>query len=64
MPAFRFQAIDAAGKAQKGVLDADSARGARTNTNPPRLSVSLLYLEPRSCGLPLPSRFPTRIVPL
>ena len=31
MPAFRFEAIDAAGKAQKGVLDADSARGARTN---------------------------------
>jgi general secretion pathway protein F len=30
MPAFRFEAIDAAGKAQKGVLDADSARGART----------------------------------
>ena len=29
MPAFRFEAIDAAGKAQKGVLDADSARGAR-----------------------------------
>src|SRR6201995_3480293 len=31
MPAFRFEAIDAAGKAQKGVLDADSARGARTS---------------------------------
>ena len=31
MPAFRFEAIDAAGRAQKGVLDADSARGARTN---------------------------------
>src|SRR6202795_3179759 len=31
MPAFRFEAIDQAGKAQKGVLDADSARGARTN---------------------------------
>ncbi|HTH61839.1 MAG TPA: type II secretion system inner membrane protein GspF [Paraburkholderia sp.] len=30
MPAFRFEAIDAAGKAQKGVLDADSARSART----------------------------------
>ena len=30
MPAFRFEAIDAAGKAQKGVLDADSARNART----------------------------------
>src|ERR1700759_830883 len=30
MPAFRFEAIDAAGKAQKGVLDADSARGARS----------------------------------
>src|SRR5246127_1941915 len=30
MPAFRFEAIDAAGKAQKGVLDADTARGART----------------------------------
>ncbi len=29
MPAFRFEAIDAAGKAQKGVLDADSARAAR-----------------------------------
>src|SRR6202171_2787619 len=29
MPAFRFEAIDAAGKAQKGVLDEDSARGAR-----------------------------------
>ncbi|MGV2288431.1 type II secretion system inner membrane protein GspF [Trinickia sp. YCB016] len=29
MPAFRFEAIDAAGKAQKGVLDADTARGAR-----------------------------------
>src|ERR1700733_9012069 len=31
MPAFRFEAIDATGKAQKGVLDADSARGARTS---------------------------------
>ncbi len=30
MPAFRFEAIDPAGKAQKGVLDADSARSART----------------------------------
>jgi general secretion pathway protein F len=30
MPAFRFEAIDSAGKAQKGVLDADSARSART----------------------------------
>jgi len=29
MPAFRFEAIDPTGKAQKGVLDADSARGAR-----------------------------------
>jgi general secretion pathway protein F len=29
MPAFRFEAIDQAGKTQKGVLDADSARAAR-----------------------------------
>lgn len=29
MPAFRFEAIDQAGKTQKGVLDADSARSAR-----------------------------------
>jgi general secretion pathway protein F len=29
MPAFRFEAIDHAGKTQKGVLDADSARAAR-----------------------------------
>ncbi|OJB60598.1 type II secretion system protein GspF [Burkholderia ubonensis] len=29
MPAFRFEAIDAAGHAQKGVVDADSARAAR-----------------------------------
>ncbi|HTI16409.1 MAG TPA: type II secretion system inner membrane protein GspF [Trinickia sp.] len=29
MPAFRFEAIDTAGHAQKGVLDADSARSAR-----------------------------------
>ncbi|MGN6318379.1 type II secretion system F family protein, partial [Trinickia sp.] len=29
MPAFRFEAIDTAGRAQKGVLDADSARSAR-----------------------------------
>jgi general secretion pathway protein E len=29
MPAFRFEAIDAAGRAQKGVIDADSARAAR-----------------------------------
>ena len=30
MPAFRFEAIDQAGKTQKGVLDADSARAARS----------------------------------
>ena len=30
MPAFRFEAIDQAGKSQTGVLDADSARAART----------------------------------
>ena len=30
MPAFRFEAIDQAGKSQKGVLDADSARSARS----------------------------------
>ncbi|KLU24869.1 general secretion pathway protein GspF [Caballeronia mineralivorans PML1(12)] len=30
MPAFRFEAIDQAGKTKKGVLDADSARGARS----------------------------------
>jgi general secretion pathway protein F len=30
MPAFRFEAIDHAGKTQKGVLDADSARAARS----------------------------------
>src|SRR5471032_1979457 len=30
MPAFRFEAIDQAGKSQKGVLDADSARAARS----------------------------------
>ena len=30
MPAFRFEAIDTAGNAQKGVLDADSARSARS----------------------------------
>ncbi|KMQ80961.1 General secretion pathway protein F [Candidatus Burkholderia pumila] len=30
MPAFRFEAIDSAGKSQKGVLDADSARAARS----------------------------------
>src|ERR1700742_360687 len=29
MPAFRFEAVDQPGKTQKGVLDADSARGAR-----------------------------------
>src|SRR5690348_13850806 len=29
MPAFRFEAIDTVGHAQKGVLDADSARSAR-----------------------------------
>jgi general secretion pathway protein F len=29
MPAFRFEAIDAAGKAQRGVVEADSARAAR-----------------------------------
>ncbi len=31
MPAFRFEAIDAAGKAQRGVIDAESARSARAN---------------------------------
>lgn len=30
MPAFRFEAIDQTGKSQTGVLDADSARAART----------------------------------
>jgi general secretion pathway protein F len=30
MPAFRFEAVNQAGKTQKGVLEADSARGART----------------------------------
>lgn len=30
MPAFRFEAIDVAGKARKGVVEADSARSART----------------------------------
>src|SRR6195952_1107896 len=30
MPAFRFEAIDQAGKSQTGVLDADSARSARS----------------------------------
>ncbi len=30
MPAFRFEAIDTAGKTQKGVLYADSARAARS----------------------------------
>lgn len=29
MPAFRFEAIDTAGRAQKGVVEADSARAAR-----------------------------------
>jgi len=29
MPAFRFEALDQAGKTQKGVLDGDSARGVR-----------------------------------
>jgi general secretion pathway protein F len=29
MPAFRFEAVNQAGKTQKGVLEADSARGAR-----------------------------------
>jgi general secretion pathway protein F len=30
MPAFRFEAVDEVGRTQKGVLDADSARGARS----------------------------------
>lgn len=30
MPAFRFEAASAAGRIERGVLDADSARGART----------------------------------
>lgn len=30
MPAFRYEAADAAGKSDKGVLDADSAKAART----------------------------------
>jgi general secretion pathway protein F len=46
MPAFRFEAIDAAGKAQKGVLDADSARGARTNLRGQGLTP--LLVEPAS----------------
>ena len=30
MPAFRFEAATAAGRIERGVLDADSARGARS----------------------------------
>ena len=30
MPAFRYEAADAAGKTDKGVIEADSARQART----------------------------------
>src|ERR1700743_2497223 len=46
MPAFRFEAIDATGKAQKGVLDADSARGARTHLRGQGLTP--LIVEPAS----------------
>ena len=46
MPAFRFEAIDATGKAQKGVLDADSARGARTHLRGQGLTP--LVVEPAS----------------
>ncbi len=38
MPAFRFEAIDQKGKSQTGVLDADSARAARTQLRPQGLT--------------------------
>ena len=46
MPAFRFEAIDTGGRAQKGVLDADSARSARAQLRTQGLTP--LVVEPAS----------------
>lgn len=44
MVAFRFEAVDAAGNAQKGVINADSARAARTQLRSHKLTP--LVVEP------------------
>ncbi|MCG1041163.1 type II secretion system inner membrane protein GspF [Mycetohabitans sp. B8] len=42
MPAFRFEAIDATGKSQRGVVEADSARAARAQLRTQRLTPLLV----------------------
>ncbi len=44
MPAFRFEAIDANGRAQKGVIDADSARAARGQLRTQKLTPLVVEL--------------------
>jgi general secretion pathway protein F len=34
MPAFRYEAVDAAGATRKGVVNADNARSARADLRP------------------------------
>lgn len=48
MPAFRFEAIDTAGKTQRGVIDAESARGARGSLRAQGLAP--LVVEPAGRG--------------
>lgn len=49
MPAFRFEAINAIGKTEKGVLNADNARGVRTQLRMQNLTP--LVVEPAATSL-------------
>lgn len=64
MPAFRYEAVDAAGASQKGVVNADSARSARSELRAQGLvtiSVEAIAAQLDGTGTAKPSAFGDRL---
>jgi len=61
MPAYKFEALDAAGKSQSGLLDADNAKAARSQLRARQLVPLAVAPVTAASGSPPPMILPSVI---